>query len=150
MDVVINTANGLIPLKRGDSVTGVNNGAVRLVAICENAGVKHFVLSSTPTYKHDKDVPELLGKRMIEKRLAISTMQSIIIRNPAFMDVFMVMCGFAQAADKSLYATTKRDFGFTKMYMNVVGSFVVKRGWMLAPGGANHGTQQIQPGMLRK
>ncbi len=143
MDVVINTANGLLPQKKGDSVNGVNEGAVKLISICENAGVKRFVQSSTPTYQHDNDVPELLGKRLIEKRLLASSMQSVIIRNPAFMDVFIVMGGFAQAADKSAHATTKREFGFTKMYMKIVGNFVVKRGWMLAPGGAKHGTPTI-------
>ena len=101
MDVVINTANGLLPQKKGDSVNGVNEAAVKLISICEDAGVKRLVQSSTPTFKHDKDVPELWGKRLIEQRLATSAMQSVIIRNPAFMDVFIVMGGFAQAADKS-------------------------------------------------
>jgi len=143
MDVVINTANGLLPQKKGDSIKGVNEGAVRLIAICENAGVKRFVQSSTPTFKYDKNVPELWGKRLIEKRLQTSSMQSIIIRNPAFMDVFIVMSGFEQASDYSLHATTKRNYGFAQWYMKKVGDFVVKRGWMLAPGGANHGTPTI-------
>jgi len=143
IDVVINTANGLLPQKKGDSVTGVNEGAVKLISICEEGGISRFVQSSTPTFKRDNDVPELLGKRMIEKRLATSSMQSIIIRNPAFMDVFIVMGGFAQASDKSLHATTKREYGFAQMYMKIVGDFVVKRGWMLAPGGADHGTPTI-------
>lgn len=143
IDVVINTANGLLPQKKGDSVTGVNDGAIKLISICEDAGVSRFVQSSTPTFKHDNDVPELLGKRLIEKRLATSSMQSIIIRNPAFMDVFIVMGGFAQAADRSLHATTKREYGFAQMYMKIVGNFVVQRGWMLAPGGADHGTPTI-------
>ena len=143
MDVVINTANGLLPQKKGDSVNGVNEGTVKLISICESAGVSRFVQSSTPTFKHDKDVPELLGKRLIERRLSTSTMQSIIIRNPAFMDVFIVMGGFAQAADKSVHATTKREYGFAQMYMEIVGNFALKRGWMLAPGGADHGTPTI-------
>ena len=53
------------------------------------------------------------------------------------------MSGFRQAEDKSLHATTKRNFGFTKLWMKLVGNLVVKRGWMLAPGGANHGTPII-------
>ncbi len=143
MNVVINTANGLLPQKKGDSVTGVNDGAVRLITLCENAGVERFVQSSTPTFKYDKNVPELWGKRLIEKRLQTSSMQSVIIRNPAFMDVFIVMSGFQQAEDYSLHATTKRNCGFAQWYMKQVGNFVIKRGWMLAPGGAKHGTPTI-------
>lgn len=143
MDVVISTANGLIPQRKNDSVASVNEGAVRLISICEEAGVSRFVQSSVPPYKFENDVPELRGKRLIEQRLATSTMQSIIIRNPAFMDVFIVMGGFKQAEDKSYHATTKREFGFTKFYMALVGDFVVKRGWLLAPGGARHGTPMI-------
>ena len=114
MDVIINTANGLLPQKKADSVTGVNEGAVKLITICENAGVKRFVQSSTPTFKHDNDVPELLGKRLIEKRLATSSMQSIIVRNPAFMDVFLVMGGFQQAEDKSFMLPQKENMGLQK------------------------------------
>ena len=143
MDVVISTANGLLPQKKSDSVASVNEGAVKLISICEDAGVQRFVQSSVPPYEHEKDIPELIGKRKIEQRLAASNMQSIIIRNAAFMDVFIVMSGFGQAEDKSLHATTKRNFGFTKIWMKLVGNLVVKKGWMLAPGGANHGTPII-------
>ena len=143
MDVVISTANGLIPVGKPDGVREVNEAAVRLIGICEEAGVKRFVQSSVPPYKYEKTIPELWGKRLIEQRLSQSSMQSIVIRNAAFMDVFIVMGGFKQAEDKSAHATTKREFGFVKFYMGIVGDFVVKRGWMLAPGGANHGTPII-------
>jgi len=143
MDIVISTANGIVPQKKSDDAKSVNEGAIRLISICENAGVKRFVQSSVPTYSNEKSVPELRGKRIVEKELFASKMQSVIIRNAAFMDVWIVMCGFQQAQDKSYHATTKRNYGLIKLYMAVVGDFVEKRGWLISPGGANHGTPII-------
>ena len=109
----------------------------------EQAGVARFVQSSVPTYPGEGSVPELHGKRLIEKRLFTSPMQTIVIRNAAFMDVFLVMGGFKQARDRSEHATTHRAYGFIRIWMAVVGDFVQKRGWMIVPGGASHGTPII-------
>jgi len=143
MDVVISTANGIFPQKKGDKAKSVNDSALNLITICENSGVSRFVQSSTPTFKGDENVPELKGKRLLEKRLANSSMQTIIIRNAAFMDVFLVTGGFRQAEDRSYHATTKRNYGFGQLFFSMVGNFVVKRGWFMAPGGADHGTPII-------
>ena len=143
IDVVVSTANGIIPQKRGDHAGSVNDCALRLIALCEEAGVQRFVQSSVPSYQHEDRVPELRGKRLIEARLAASTMQSIVVRNPAFMDVFLVMGGFGGAADRSHHATTKREYGFVKLYMKLIGGLVERHGLMIAPGGANHGTPTI-------
>ena len=142
MDVVISTANGVMPLKNSGNAKSVNEAAIQLIAICERAKVSRFVQSSVPTYQKERNVPELWGKRLIEKRLASSPMQSIVIRNPAFMDVFIVMSGCKQAQDASFHATTKRDNWLGKMWTAMVGN-LVQHGWMIAPGGANHGTPTI-------
>lgn len=143
IDVVVSTANDIIPQKRVDHAGSVNDGALRLIALCEEAGAQRFVQSSVPSYQHEDRVPELRGKRLIEARLAASTMQSIVVRNPAFMDVFLVMGGFGGAADRSHHATTKREYGFVKLYMKLIGGLVERHGLMIAPGGANHGTPTI-------
>ncbi|MBS2008437.1 MAG: NAD(P)H-binding protein [Cyanobacteria bacterium SZAS TMP-1] len=143
VDVVISTANGIAPQNSQDNANNVNEGAQRLIELCEEAGVKRFVQSSVPTYKYDYRVPELTGKRAIEQKLFKSKLQAVIVRNPAFMDVFIVMAGFRRAQDKSRHATTRRQYGLLKLYMGLVGDFVEKRGWLIAPGGANHGTPTI-------
>ena len=140
IDVVFSSANGILPQKKGDDAKNVNESALDLIRFCEEAGVQRFVQSSVPPYKHEKDVPELHGKRMIESRLKQSKMQSIIIRNAAFMDVFLVMGGFKQAQDKSYHATTKREYDFARRFLNMTGDLVVKYGLFMAPGGASHGT----------
>ena len=143
MDVVISTANGILPQRKGDNAKNVNEGALRLIGLCEEAGVARFVQSSVPPYKYENDVPELRGKRLIEARLKQSSMQSIVIRNAAFMDVFLPMGGFRQAQDASLHATTKREYDFARRFMAMTGDLVEKYGVFLAPGGADHGTPII-------
>jgi uncharacterized protein YbjT (DUF2867 family) len=143
IDVVISTANGILPQKVGDNAATVNAAALDLIKICEDAGVQRFVQSSVPPYKHERDVPELIGKRNIEQRLKQSTMQSVVVRNAAFMDVFIPMGGFRQAQDYSRHATTKRQYDFAQRFMRMTGDLVVKRGIFLAPGGADHGTPII-------
>ena len=143
IDVVISTANGIIPQKRSDTASSVNEHALRFVEICEQAGVTRFVQSSTPSYPHEDRVPELAGKRRLEHRLQASPMQSVIVRNAAFMDIFLVMAGFRQAADRSAHATVHRNYGFTKLWLSLTGDLVERHGLFLAPGGAQHGTPII-------
>ncbi len=143
MDVVISTANGVTPRTAGDTAKGVNEHALRLIALGEEAGVRRFVQSSVPPYKDEHRVPELIGKRRIEERLRASPMQWVVIRNPAFMDVFLVMGGFKQAADRSYHATTKRDYGLSKLWQAMIGDLVESWGVFLAPGGAGHGSPMI-------
>lgn len=143
IDVVISTANGVVPQHRGGDAGSVNRAALTFIAICEEAGVKRFVQSSVPIYANERRVPELNGKREIEKRLLASSMQSVIIRNPAFMDVFIVFSGFIQAQSRSLHATTKRQYGFGKIWLGMIGNLVEKHGMIIAPGGARHGSPMI-------
>lgn len=143
IDVVISTANGIVPQKKSDTASSVNDQALTLIDICEGAGVKRFVQSSTPSYPKEDRVPELAGKRRLERRLQASPMQSVVVRNAAFMDVFLVMGGFKQAMDRSAHATVNRNYGFTKFWMSLTGNLVEKRGLFLAPGGAKHGTPII-------
>ena len=143
MDVVISTANGVTPQNKGGTAKAVNEMALRLITLCEQANVRRFVQSSVPPYRNEHRVPELIGKRRIEERLRASPMQSVVIRNPAFMDVFLVMSGFKQAADRSAHATTKRNFGLGKFWLAMAGNLVEKWGLLIAPGGANHGSPMI-------
>lgn len=143
IDAVVSTANGVVPQKKSDTAASVNEHALRFIGTCEKAGVKRFVQSSTPSYPHEQRVPELAGKRRLEERLQASPMQSVIVRNAAFMDVFLVFGGFRQAADASAHATVNRSHGFTKLWGSLTGNLTQKRGFFMAPGGASHGTPII-------
>lgn len=143
IDIVINTANGIIPQKRKENAKKVNLNAISLVQICDNMGVNRFIQSSVPTHKLESKVPELSGKRTIEQQLINSSMQSIIVRNPAFMDVWLVMCGFKEAENKSEHATTKRNYGFMNVWKGLVGNFASKWGLFITPGNSAMGSPLI-------
>ena len=79
IDVVISTANGAIPQKKSDTARSVNDHALRFIAICENAGFKRFVQSSTPSYPGTEDLlveaggPQWLTWRQIADTIAVRT-----------------------------------------------------------------------------
>lgn len=144
VDCVVSTANSIIPTSKTLSVKSIHrDGYEALVSACEMAGVRQFIQSSVPVYKHQDSVPELAGKRLLEKRLQASSMATTIVRNPAFMDVWLVMCGAIQAMGSDPHATTRRSYGFMQMWQKLTGNLVVKHGILLAPGGAGHGAALI-------
>ncbi len=141
MDIVISTANGIIPPKGNDIATTINEfGTNNLIEACEQAGVKRFAQSSVPELSIGHQVPEIAGKRLIEQRLKESSMEARIVRNPAFMDVWLVMGGFVQAENKDPHSTTLRNYGFMQTWKRIVGNFVKNHNLFLAPGGAKHGS----------
>lgn len=143
VDVVVSSANGIIPQSSGINAKRINESYDGFIAACEAAGVKRFVQSSVPSHRIESSVPELAGKRLIERRLEASPMQSMVVRNPAFMDVWLVMCGVGQAESNDPNATTKRKFGFMRLWRWMVGNLATKYGFFIAPGGANHGSVLI-------
>lgn len=141
---VVSTANAIIPTHKKDSVLDINLGGYEtLIAACERAGVEQFVQSSVPVHSLERHVPELAGKRAIERRLNGSPIATAVIRNPAFADVWLVMAGAKQAAGDDPHATTRRPYGFMQFWQALTGDFVAKRGILLAPGGASHGAMFV-------
>ncbi|MEL6107940.1 MAG: NAD(P)H-binding protein [Planctomycetota bacterium] len=143
VDVVVSSANGIIPESRGVNAERVNDSYEAFITACEAAGVDRFVQSSVPSHRIESTVPELGGKRAIEEWLRASAMQSFVVRNPAFMDTWLVMNGFREAENRDAAATTKREFGFMKRWLWMVGNLASKHGFFIAPGGASHGSVLI-------
>lgn len=141
---VVSSANSIIPDGKTLSVKAMNeDGYDALIDEAEKAGVTQFVQSSVPTWEREATVPELAGKRVLEDRLLRSPIKTTIVRNPAFTDVWLVMTGVLQAQSEDPHATTRRPYGFMKMWQGMVGNFAVGRGIMLAPGGPDHGAPLI-------
>lgn len=141
IEVVLSTANAIIPRSSRDDVSKMNLGGYQdLITACEEAGVRQFIQSSVPSHPIESKVPELAGKRAIEARLASSPMSTVAVRNPAFMDVWIVMCGVSQAMGQDPHATTRRPYGFMKFYLGLVGDLATRRGILLAPGGPDAGS----------
>ena len=141
MDFVVSSANSIIPSGTTLSVKQINSsGYDALITAAEDAGVHQFIQSSVPQHAMESTVPELAGKRLLEKRLQASSMAYTIVRNPAFMDVWLVMGGARQAMGADPHATTRRPYGFMKMWQSLTGDLVVNRGLLLAPGGKHQGS----------
>ncbi|MEM9840504.1 MAG: NmrA family NAD(P)-binding protein [Pseudomonadota bacterium] len=137
---VVSTANSIIPVGKTMGAGDLNSiGAATLVEEAERAGVRHFVQSSLPEHRLQDSIPEMAGKRKLEQRLAESAMPSTVIRNPVFMDVWLVITGSKQLIGASPHATTRRPFGFMRFWQSLTGNLVAKRGILLAPGGAMKG-----------
>lgn len=144
VDIVVSSANGIIPSGKTMSVKSINrDGHDALIKEAERAGVRQFVQSSVPTWEREHTVPELAGKRALEARLAASSIPATIVRNPAFMDVWLVMGGCRQLIGPDPHATTRRPYGFMRMWQAMTGNLVTRRGVLLAPGGGRHGAPFI-------
>lgn len=108
--VVVSTANAIIPTNRKDTVSNLNHtGYETLIAASERAGVEQFVQSSVPSHPIETSISELMGKRMIEERLAASPMSTAVIRNPAFTDVWLVMVGAKEAMGDEIHRSTELE-----------------------------------------
>lgn len=141
---VVSTANSIIPVgktMRADAIS--RNGARMLIEESERAGIAHFVQSSIPVHPLQGMVPEMAGKRALEDRLVQSSIPSTIIRNPVFMDVWLVITGSVNLMGPDPHATTRRPFGFMRLWQRLTGHLVARRGILLAPGGATKGAPFI-------
>ncbi|MEM6927802.1 MAG: NmrA family NAD(P)-binding protein [Myxococcota bacterium] len=139
VDAVVNTANGILPRGGGRSLDPSDG----LVTLAEEAGVTRFVQASVPVHPLDRSVPELVAKRRIEARLADSPMASIVVRNPAFMDVWLPLVGARRALGTDPHASLRRPFGFLRTWLWLAGDLAERWGLVLAPGGAQHGSPLI-------
>lgn len=143
---VVSTANAIIPTSRKDKVRRfASSGYEALLEACEREEIERFVFASVPKppRKFLDRVPQLKASLVIEERLARSPIPTIAVRNPAFMDVWLVMTGCIQAAGTDPHRTVGRRYGFMQRYIGIVGDLVAKRGILLAPGGASHGSPMI-------
>lgn len=144
MHTVLSTANGIVPKGRTQSVAAMNSvGYDALIDEAEAACVRHFIQSSVPSHHSEWKVGELSGKRRIEARLERSSMGYTVVRNPAFMDLWLVMAGAKQAMGPDPHATARRPYGFQNMWQGMTGNLVQRYGIMLAPGGRHHGSPLI-------
>ncbi len=144
-DAIVSTANSIIPDRNPTAVRQLNAlvGDV-LVDTAVRLGVDRFVQSSVPVSEWgDRHVPELAGKRQVETALERSSLDYTIVRNPAFTDVWLVMCGCLAAQHGDPHATTRRPYGFMRTWQRLTGDLVTSRGRMLAPGGASHGSPLV-------
>jgi uncharacterized protein YbjT (DUF2867 family) len=134
VDTVIATANALLP-RNGDCFENVEGtGYHNLIAACQRAGVAQFIFVSLPVTPFDKEICTFQYKRQIEKELQASELSYTIVRASLFMDEWFALLGSSIPLRGAKSHTLRRPFWFSRLYMNLAGHFVEKRGLAIIPG----------------
>lgn len=138
VDTVIATATAAAPTRRGENTRDLHDlGYENLISACSEKNIKRFVLASAYWHSVGEFVPEVLGKKLVEAKLEKVVFQKRIVRPPAFIDIWLPLCGFSQVANRSSTSTAKQSFKFMQFWLTLIKNFSVKYGLLLAPGNGN-------------
>ena len=134
IDVVIATANAVIP-RKGDTFASVEGEGYRnLIAACQQQKVRQFIFASVPITPIDEQVAALHYKRLTEKRLQESGLDYTIVRLSVFMDAWLALIGSNIPIRGAESPTVVRPFWFSQMYMRMVGGLIENRGIAVLAG----------------
>jgi len=110
VDVVIATANAVLPESSGGFEAIEGKGYQDLITSCQEAKVKQFIYISVPVTPHDKTVPNFRYKRLNEKRLQNSSLNYTIFRSSPFMDCWFSFIGSTIPGRGTEAATIQRQY----------------------------------------
>ena len=134
VDVIIATANTVVPRTRysfeGDEGEGYRN----LIAAAERHNVGQFIFMSVPVLPQDDDVPTFRNKRLVERRLMSSKVPYTIFRGSLFMDDWFALIGSSIPLRGAEAATLERPFWFSQAFMKGAGHLIENYGVALVPG----------------
>ncbi|GAB2695195.1 SDR family oxidoreductase [Thalassiella azotivora] len=134
VDVVVATANGVVP-RAGEDVRSVDADGYRaLVDACVAAGVRRFVHASVGCSPVDDQVPGVAAKRRTEERLLASPMAVRVVRLPPFTEVWLALAGSTVVTGGDPTSTVARPFAFLRLFRRLTGRLVDRHGVMLVPG----------------
>jgi uncharacterized protein YbjT (DUF2867 family) len=133
-DVVISTANAVVPRAAYTFDSVESQGYRNLLASAKRAGVKQFIFMSVPVTPHDEHVPTFRYKRLTEKQIVESGVPYTIFRGSLFMDDWFALIGSSIPLRGSEAHTLERPFWFSRAFMSGVGQMIEKRGMALIPG----------------
>lgn len=134
VEVVIATANAIVPQGPSSFEAVEGKGYQDLIAACKKHGVKQFIFISTPVTPHDSAVPSFRYKRLNEERLQASGLNYTILRASLFMDCWFAFIGSTIPAYGTESPTIKRQYWFLKLFMKGVGNLIPGVGAALIPG----------------
>lgn len=133
-DVVIATANAIVPQGPSSFEAVEGKGYQDLIAACQKHGVKQFIFISAPVTPHDNTVPSFRYKRLNEARLQASGLNYTILRASLFMDCWFAFIGSTIPARGAEAPTIERQYGFLQQFMKGVGNLIPGAGRALIPG----------------
>jgi uncharacterized protein YbjT (DUF2867 family) len=133
VEAVLLTANSASP-RAGDDQAATQRAFERLVLHAEHAGVRRFCLVSVPRTPLGRDLPIEREKGEVEDLLKDSSMESVVLRFPMFMEVWLGLVGSSLPSRGEPHATLDRPSPFLQRFRRLTGTLVEDRGVMLVPG----------------
>ena len=133
-EVVIATANAILPQGSSSFEAVEGKGYQDLIAACRKHGVKQFIFISVPVTPYDDTVPSFRYKRLNEQRLQASGLNYTILRASLFMDCWFAFIGSTLPARGAEAPTIERQYWFLKVFMKGVGNLIPGRGHGVDPG----------------
>lgn len=141
VDVVIATANAIIPRGSGTQEQVEDFGYANLYAACKRAKVQQFILVSAEKVEGAEQVPVAHYKSINEKRLIDSGIPYTIFRCEAFMEVWLPLIGSQLALRGEYISQPEKPYWFFNLYNSMIGGMVEKRGQAIIAGKpGNHHT----------
>jgi uncharacterized protein YbjT (DUF2867 family) len=137
VEVVIATANAVLPEGSYSFEAVEGKGYQDLMASCQKHGVKQFIYISVPVTPHDNTVPNFRYKRLNEERLKNSGLNYTIFRSSLFMDCWFAFIGSTIPGRGTEAPTIQRQYWFLKLFMKGVGNLIEGPGTALIPGNRN-------------
>lgn len=137
VDVVIATANEIVPEGAYSFAAVEGQGYQDLIAACHKHQVKQFMYISVPVTPHDRSVPAFRYKRVNEERLKESGLNYTIFRSSLFMDDWFAFIGSTIPVRGAEAATINRRYWFLNLFMKGVGNLIEGPGVALIPGNAD-------------
>jgi uncharacterized protein YbjT (DUF2867 family) len=137
VEAVIATANGVAPIRRGETTVGLARGYAELIDRAAATGVRRFVLASVPLSDVDEAVPDLRLKRVIERRLAGTGLSHLSVRFAPFTEVWLAMVGSSIPDRGEVNSILRRPYPFLARFRRATGRSIEDRGQLVLPGPAD-------------
>jgi uncharacterized protein YbjT (DUF2867 family) len=137
VEAVVATANGVAPIRRGETTVGLARGYAELIDRAAAAGVRRFVLASVPLSDVDETVPDLRLKRVIERRLAGTGLSHLSVRFARFTEVWLAMVGSSIPDRGEVNSVLRRPYPFLARFRRATGRSIEDRGQLVLPGPAD-------------
>jgi uncharacterized protein YbjT (DUF2867 family) len=130
IDVLICTANAVVPTQKGDTFKSVDiDGVKRLIEAAKAVPVKQFIYTSALPFDHvDRHVPLCRAKRHIERMLQASGLTYTIFQPTAFMDVHFAFMGTDLPLRGAKAASIERPFRFMNNFFNGIRDDMAAKG----------------------
>jgi len=144
IDIVIATANPVIPARKTDNFKNHVLEYQNLIRQCKNAKIKQFIYTSGIGFgKYDKELRLSIAKQRIEKSLIDSGLNYTIFRPAAFMDIHLAFFGSDLPLRGTCMSSLNRPWKFMNNFYNGVKHSIEDKSLFLVTGKGDQASSYI-------